>query len=270
MPPSNAHSPDGLDPLAAMRWLAQAGVTTVLADTPQDRTQPAAPTPAAKAPAPAAQQTQPRRPAKPAAASALAQVPEAQALADSCNTLEALKSAMEAFDGCALKSTATQLVFADGAAGSEIMVIGEAPGRDEDLAGKPFVGGAGQLLNKMLAAAGSPRESVYITNIVPWRPPGNRKPTALETQICLPFIQRHIALAQPKALLLLGGTPTNALTGKTEGITRLRGHMQSIEVAGKALPALPTFHPAYLLRQPAHKAFAWADMLAIKEALAQA
>lgn len=268
LPPSNAHSPDGLDPLAAMRWLAQAGVTTVLAETPQDRTQPIAPPqPAAKAQTPAPPRA--GKPAKPAPASALAQVAAAEALAASCNTLDALKSAMDTFDGCALKSTATQLVFADGAAGSDIMVIGEAPGRDEDLAGKPFVGAAGQLLNKMLAAAQTPRDSVYITNIVPWRPPGNRKPTALETQICLPFIKRHIALAQPKALLLLGGTPANALTGKPDGITRLRGRLQTIEIGGKALPALPTFHPAYLLRQPAHKAFAWADMLALKEALAQ-
>jgi DNA polymerase len=131
------------------------------------------------------------------------------------------------------------------------------------------VGAAGQLLNKMLAAAQTPRDAVYITNIVPWRPPGNRKPTTLETQICLPFIKRHIALAQPKALLLLGGTPTNALTGKPEGITRLRGRLQTIDIGGKALPTLPTFHPAYLLRQPGHKAFAWADMLALKEALAR-
>lgn len=269
MPPSNAHSPNGLDPLAAMRWLAEAGVTSVLAETPQDRTQPTAPPqPTTKAPAQALQRAF-RPSAKPAAASALAQVAEAEALAETCDTLEALKSAMDAFDGCALKATATQLVFADGVPGSDIMVIGEAPGRDEDLAGKPFVGAAGQLLNKMLAAAQTPRDAVYITNIVPWRPPGNRKPTTLETQICLPFIKRHIALAQPKALLLLGGTPTNALTGKPEGITRLRGRLQTIDIGGKALPTLPTFHPAYLLRQPGHKAFAWADMLALKEALAR-
>ena len=196
-------------------------------------------------------------------------MPNAQAIADACTTLDQLKQALEDFDGCALKTTATQLVFADGDPGADVMIIGEAPGRDEDLAGLPFVGAAGRLLNKILAAAQMPRESVYITNIVPWRPPGNRKPTPLETQICLPFVKRHIALMKPKALLLLGGTPGTALTDRTEGITRMRGRWHDITLGGgSSVPALPTFHPAYLLRQPAHKSFVWSDMLALKESLA--
>lgn len=263
MPPNAAPYDESLDARAALRWLAQAGLTSIVADTPQDRTQPLA-VPKAKAspqPAPAAAAKRP-------AASALAQVPEAQSLADACNSLPALKEALEHFDGCALKATATQLVFADGDPSADLMIIGEAPGRDEDLAGKPFVGAAGQLLDKILAAAQLPRERVYITNIVPWRPPGNRKPTSLETQICLPFVRRHIALAKPKVLLLLGGTPATALTDKTEGITRLRGRWQDIQVGDGTVPALPTFHPAYLLRQPAHKAFTWADMLLLTEKLA--
>lgn len=256
-----------------MQWLAQAGVDVVLGAQPHDRTQPitaadikqslkTAPTPP--------QSGQPaRQPARPAAASGVAEVAHAQSAADASADIPALKAAMEAFGGCALKTTATQLVFADGPCDANLMIIGEAPGREEDLEGKPFVGAAGQLLNKILAAAGMPRESVYITNIVPWRPPGNRKPTPLETQICLPFVKRHIALAQPKKLLLLGGTPANALTGKPEGITRLRGRWHALQL-GNALEikALPTFHPAYLLRQPAHKSFIWADILQLKSALA--
>lgn len=253
---------DALDPRAAMRWLSEAGVDVVLSDTPQDRTQPITPAAIKKTLAQAVQK-------KPSAASKLDEVTNAQAIAQSCGSLEALKQAMVRFDGCALKSTATQLVFADGQPGADLMIIGEAPGRDEDQEGKPFVGAAGQLLNKILSAAGLPREQVYISNIVPWRPPGNRKPTDLETQICLPFIKRHIALAKPKTLLLLGGTPASALTGKSEGITRLRGRWQTISLDdGTSIDALPTFHPAYLLRQPGHKSFVWSDLLMLKEKLA--
>lgn len=249
-----------------MAWLSNAGVDVILDEAPQNRTTPISATDIKRAlKGPAAP-----KPRQPTAASGVAEVPHAQSLADACMDIPALKAAMEAFDGCALKTTATQLVFADGPSSADVMIIGEAPGRDEDLKGTPFVGAAGALLNMILEAAGLPRSSVYVTNIVPWRPPGNRKPTPLETQICLPFVKRHIALAKPKKLLLLGGTPATALTGKTEGITRMRGRWQDIELGADArVEALPTFHPAYLLRQPAHKAFVWADMLALKGSLAQ-
>ncbi|MEM6682144.1 MAG: uracil-DNA glycosylase [Pseudomonadota bacterium] len=204
--------------------------------------------------------------AKPA--SGLAQVAAAQRLAADCTDLPSLRQALEAFDGCALKQTATQLVFADGSGDAKLMIIGEAPGRDEDEKGVPFVGAAGQLLDKILAATGLKRSEVYITNVVPWRPPGNRKPTPLETQICMPFMLRHIALAAPQVLLLLGGTPTTALTGLSQGITRLRGRWHDVTLAPDAkIQALPTFHPAYLLRQPSHKALVWQDMLLLQERL---
>ena len=182
-----------------------------------------------------------------------------------CKTLSDLKAAVEAFDGCALKVTAKNTVFADGHPDSSVMLIGEAPGRDEDLQGLPFVGRSGQLLDRMLNAIGLDRSSsAYITNVIFWRPPGNRPPTPEEAAICAPFLLRHIELKQPKVLLLLGGTPVKHVLNVEEGITKIRGRWGRIVVNGVEIPALPTFHPAYLLRQPGAKRQAWQDLLSLK------
>ncbi len=187
--------------------------------------------------------------------------------AASAQTLEELREKLLAFEGCGLKTTATQLVFADGNPKAEIMIVGEAPGADEDRIGKPFVGRAGQLLDKMLAAIGLDRTNVYIANVVPWRPPGNRTPTPLETAACLPFIRRQIELVQPKILVCLGAASTQTLLSTKEGIMRLRGRWFDYDIGnnmeGTKIPAIAMLHPAYLLRQPGHKKFAWADLRAL-------
>jgi uracil-DNA glycosylase family 4 len=184
-------------------------------------------------------------------------------------TLEALRALMEKFDGCALKSTATQLVFADGNPKARIMFVGEAPGRDEDLEGLPFVGRSGKLLDRMIAAIGLDRSKAYIANVIPWRPPGNRTPTPQETQICLPFIQRQIELVDPDVLVTLGNPSTQTLLGTREGIMRTRGRWFEYDTGTRVIRALPTFHPAYLLRSPAYKRLSWQDLRAIAKALAQ-
>ena len=184
-------------------------------------------------------------------------------------TLEALRALMEKFDGCALKSTATQLVFADGNPLARIMFVGEAPGRDEDLEGLPFVGRSGKLLDRMIAAIGLDRSKVYIANVIPWRPPGNRTPTPQETQICLPFIQRQIELVDPDVLVTLGNPSTQTLLGTREGIMRTRGRWFDYDTGTRVIRVLPTFHPAYLLRSPAYKRLAWQDLLAIAKVLRQ-
>ncbi|MFZ5609257.1 MAG: uracil-DNA glycosylase [Pseudomonadota bacterium] len=192
---------------------------------------------------------------------------DAASIAAGCNSVEELRAAIAAFDGCALKATATRMVFADGNPDAPLMIIGEAPGREEDLTGLPFVGAAGKLLDRMLAAIGRDRKASYISNIVFWRPPGNRTPTPLETQACLPFVRRHIALTRPRVLLLLGGPASAALMETTAGITRLRGRWMRYEAEGASIDALATFHPAYLLRQPAQKGLAWRDFLSVAERL---
>lgn len=196
---------------------------------------------------------------------------EALAIAQKCNSLEELREAIGKFDGVALKTTARQAVFADGVAGSDVMVVGEAPGREEDERGKPFVGPAGQLLDRMLAAINLSRaKNVYISNILNWRPPGNRQPTQTEILISLPFIERHIFLAQPKILILAGGVSAKALLRTEDGIMRLRGRKLRYKSTDGAidLPAFPIFHPSYLLRRPQEKRLAWADLLAIEKAIA--
>ena len=193
----------------------------------------------------------------------------ARAAAKSAKTLDELRGILEKFDGCALKTTATQLVFADGSPSARLMFVGEAPGRDEDIEGLPFVGRSGKLLDRMLAAIGLDRTSVYIANIVPWRPPGNRTPTPQESQICLPFILRQIELADPDILACLGGPSAQALLGIKEGITKTRGRWFTFETGKREIRAMPTFHPAFLLRSPLQKRFAWRDFLAIKKALDQ-
>jgi len=192
----------------------------------------------------------------------------ARALAKAARDLETLQAAMADFDGCALRRTATQLVFADGVPGSRVMFVGEAPGGEEDRTGRPFVGRAGQLLDRMLGAIGLDRQTVYIANVVPWRPPGNRTPTPQETQICLPFIERQIDLADPEYLVCLGGSAMRSLLAVQAGILRMRGSWFAYRRPnGREIRALAMLHPAFLLRQPAHKRFAWADMRALASTL---
>ncbi|AGF74284.1 DNA polymerase [Bartonella australis AUST/NH1] len=189
-------------------------------------------------------------------------------MAKNARTLDELKSALLAFDGCSLKLTAKNTCFADGTAGSPLMLIGEAPGREEDLQGLPFVGKAGMLLNKILASIGLTRQDVYIANTVPWRPPGNRTPTPREIALCRPFIERHIQLAAPCVLVALGGVATQFLTGTQSGIIRIRGKWQTYEDKDNTqIPVMPTFHPAYLLRTPSQKKLTWVDFLEVKNRL---
>ncbi len=194
---------------------------------------------------------------------------EARKLAAKANSLDDLRQALDAFEGCALKATAKNLCFYRGAPQSRLMIIGEAPGRDEDLAGKPFVGRAGQLLDRMLAAIGLNEESVHITNVVYWRPPGNRTPTLQETESCRPFLERQVQFVEPEFVLLLGGAAAKSILDVTDGIMRLRGKWRDIAIGGRTLKALPTLHPAYLLRTPAAKRQAWRDLLTLHKALAR-
>jgi DNA polymerase len=180
--------------------------------------------------------------------------------------LAELKAALVGFDGCGLKRTATNIVFADGVSHGGIMLIGEAPGRDEDRVGKPFVGRAGQLLDKMLASIGLNRaHNAYITNVINWRPPDNRDPSPEEAASCLPFLRRHIELADPKLIILLGAVAARHVVGVSDGIMKLRGRWLEYRVGSSMVPLMPTLHPAYLLRQPAHKKLAWRDLQAVKE-----
>jgi uracil-DNA glycosylase len=204
-----------------------------------------------------------------APASPEAAVMAARAAAGHAKTLEELRALLEKFEGCALHSTATQLVFADGNPQSRVMLVGEAPGHEEDLTGRPFVGRSGKLLDLMMAAIGLDRTSAYIANVVPWRPPGNRTPTPQETAICLPFIRRQIELANPDILVCLGGPAMQTLLGIKDGITRARGRWYPFDTGTREVCALATFHPAFLLRSPLQKRFAWRDFLAIKKALVQ-
>ena len=190
-------------------------------------------------------------------------------LAASADSLDDLRTTIDNFDGCALKKTAKNTVFCDGVAGAKIMLIGEAPGQDEDRQGKPFVGRSGQLLDTMLAAIGITRaENLYISNVVPWRPPGNRSPSIEEIVTCKPFIARHIALAKPDILLLVGNISNKTLLDTQTGITKLRGQWQSYEANGLNIPALPLLHPAYVLRRPETKADMWADLCLLQKRLA--
>ena len=221
----------------------------------------------------------PRRPISPAAPNAKIAAPVAPAspeaaamaareAAKSAKTLDELRALLESFEGCTLRASATQLVFADGNPQARVMFVGEAPGHDEDITGKPFVGRSGKLLDQMLAAIGLDRGSVYIANVVPWRPPGNRTPTPQETGICLPFIRRQIELANPDILVCMGGPAAQTLLGIKDGITRTRGRWFPYHTGSREIRALATFHPAFLLRSPLQKRFSWRDFLAIKKALA--
>jgi uracil-DNA glycosylase len=200
--------------------------------------------------------------------SAEAAVMSARAAARSAESLEALRALLATFEGCMLRATATQLVFADGNPKGRVMFVGEAPGRDEDIAGLPFVGRSGKLLDLMMQAIGLDRTQVYIANIVPWRPPGNRTPTPHESAICLPFLLRQIELADPDILVCLGQPSTQTLLGTREGITRTRGRWFKFATGRREIRALATYHPAFLLRSPLQKRLAWRDFLALQKALA--
>ncbi|MGE0723345.1 MAG: uracil-DNA glycosylase [Alphaproteobacteria bacterium] len=256
--------------LELLRWQIAIGADEALDAMPIDRTAPEAPprdVPGAIPAAPAvaiATALAPRTAPRGLQASAAA-----HELAAGAGDLAALRAAIAGFEGCALKRTATNLVFADGNPAADVMLVGEAPGADEDRLGKPFVGVSGQLLDRMLAAIGLDRTSAYITNILPWRPPGNRKPTAAEIALCLPFVRRHVALARPRILVCVGGTAASALLERSEGIMRLRGrwYEAQIDQDNKTIPTTCIFHPAFLLRSPGQKREAWRDLLAIRERL---
>ncbi|SHL33722.1 DNA polymerase [Bradyrhizobium lablabi] len=198
-----------------------------------------------------------------------AAITSAREAARTAPTLQALRSLLEQFDGCALKHTATRLVFADGNPLARVMFVGEAPGREEDIEGLPFVGRSGKLLDRMIAAIGLDRTSAYIANVIPWRPPGNRTPTPQETQVCLPFIQRQIELVNPDVLVTLGNPSTQTLLSTREGIMKTRGKWFDYDTGTRVIRAIATFHPAYLLRSPSYKRMAWQDLRAIAKALAQ-
>ena len=247
---------------ALLEWYVELGVVDAVGDVPVDRYALADAAPRPARPARATPEPPPPAPvARDHAAEALAR-------ADAAASLEALAGEMRAFEGLELKKGARNFVFADGNPAARVMIVGEAPGADEDRIGRPFVGRAGQLLDRMLAAIGLDRASAdparagYITNILPWRPPGNRTPTPEETAIMAPFVRRHIALVDPVVLILMGNVPCGALLGRT-GILRMRGHWTQAE----GRPAMPMTHPAYLLRNPAAKREAWADLLEIQAKL---
>ena len=185
------------------------------------------------------------------------------------NTLEELKHKMSTFQGCQLYKNATNMVFSDGNPKSKIMLIGEAPGHDEDLQAKPFVGRSGKLLDKMLEAIDLNREKVYIANIIPWRPPANRRPTEDEINSCLPFILKHIEIIKPSALMLLGSTATFAILRNKEGISKIRGKWVDLKINQMTIPTMPTFHPAFLLRQPGQKKHVWADLQSLRDKIKQ-
>jgi DNA polymerase len=247
---------------ALLRWYVDAGVDEAVLCEPTNHFDIDTSKPLKSAPRPVpASVTVIAAPAAPSADEAIALAAHAAA---ACRTQAALAEAVYAFSGCPLRAGARNTVFADGAPGAPLLIIGEAPGRDEDAIGKPFVGRAGQLLDKMLAAIGRSRtRDTLISNVVYWRPPGNRAPTQSEISICRPFVERLIELTAPKAIMLAGGVPTQALLGAS-GIMRARGQWKELTLAsGAKFQALPIFHPAFLLRQPANKRLAWADLQAL-------
>jgi uracil-DNA glycosylase family 4 len=263
-----------------LAFYLEAGVDAVLGETAVDRfadvvAVPQAERPADEAPRP----TEGSRPAldhfRPAPAAMSAPAPlspdtavmAAREEAKHAKTLEELRSILDGFTGCTLRATATRLVFADGNPQARVMFVGEAPGRDEDIEGLPFVGRSGKLLDRMMAAIGLTRANAYIANIVPWRPPGNRTPTPQESAICLPFTLRQIELADPDVLVCLGGPSAQTLLGSRDGILKTRGRWFPFQTGRREIRATATLHPAYLLRQPLQKRLAWRDFLAIKKAL---
>jgi uracil-DNA glycosylase family 4 len=251
------------DTLSTLNWLVEAGADEAVAEEPVNRLTAKAAVQPLQAPVPRAAPA--RAPVIPAVIEGDT-VGGAMAAAAAATTLAELQAALEAFDGCPLKRTATNTVFADGVASGRVLLIGEAPGRDEDRVGKPFVGRAGQLLDKMLASIGLDRNTnAYITNVINWRPPDNRDPTPEEAAACLPFLRRHIELADPQIIILLGAVAARHVVGISDGIMKLRGRWLEYRVGDRMVPLMPTLHPAYLLRQPAHKKLAWRDLQAVRD-----
>jgi uracil-DNA glycosylase family 4 len=252
------------DTLSTLNWLVEAGADEAVAGEPVNRLATKAPVAPPQAPRPVAAPAPARVPA-PLALEGDA-IGGAMAAAAAATSLAELQAALESFDGCALKGTATNTVFADGVAAGRVMLIGEAPGRDEDRTGKPFVGRAGQLLDKMLASIGLDRKTnAYITNVINWRPPDNRDPTPEEAAACLPFLRRHIELADPGVIILLGAVAARHVVGVNDGIMKLRGRWMEYRVGDRMVPLMPTLHPAYLLRQPSHKKLVWRDLQAVRD-----
>jgi DNA polymerase len=269
MTPTQDNSPREL-----LDFYLEAGADALIGEEAADRfaesadlaAAPPAPRERAPTPAPVMRQSPSMAPAAPQAPDDAALA--ARQAAKSAATLDELRDLLEKFDGCALKATASRLVFADGNPKARVMFVGEAPGRDEDIEGLPFVGRAGKLLDLMLAAIGLDRTQVYIANIVPWRPPGNRTPTPQESAICLPFIKRQIELADPDFLICLGKPSMQTLLGIHEPISKARGRWTTFDTGKREIKAMATFHPAFLLRSPLQKRFAWRDFLSLKKALA--
>ena len=241
---------------AALEWQVAMGADEAILAAPVDRT-------VAKPP-------EPKPAAQPVEIAQVDPVAVAHEMADRADTLETLRALMETYDHCELKRGAKQLVFADGVPGARVMIVGEAPGRDEDVQGKPFVGRSGQLLDRMFAAIGldraaeDPAHALYITNTLPWRPPQNRDPSSDEMAMMFPFLARHIELAAPQVLVTMGNPSTKLLLDTTTGITRMRGRWAEFN----GIPLLPMFHPAALLRDPLKKRDSWADLLSLKARLA--
>ena len=288
---------DAADLQAILAFYVESGVDAVLQEEPADRltgddlpaaaavtvpaaaerapaarvtpmSAPAIGAPAAGAPAPPRRMTAlPQSPADTAAPADA--VMAARELARNAASLEELRSLLDAFEGCGLRKTAKQLVFAAGNPQARVMFVGEAPGREEDLEGVAFVGRSGQLLDRMLTPIGLDRTTAYIANVIPWRPPGNRTPTPQETEVCLPFTLRQIELANPDILVCLGGPSAQTLLGIKEGIRRSRGRWHAFHTGSREIRAIATFHPAYLLRNPIEKRFVWRDLLAIRKALGE-
>ncbi len=274
---------------ALLRWYVDMGVDVAIDAVPHDRfaeaaaarpeprtaeveapRRPAPGEPALAPPSPSGAPAVLRAPTMPGGAAALgaeAAARSAREAAAAAGTLDELRIALERFEGCSLRTTATRLAFSDGEPTGRVMAVGEAPGAEEDRQGRPFSGRSGQLLDRMLAAIGLDRGQVYIANIVPWRPPGNRTPTPQEVAICRPFIARQIELADPEILVCLGGPAAQSLLDTREGIMRLRGRWHAYATGRRVARALPMLHPAYLLRQPAHKKLAWADLRVLRRAL---
>jgi uracil-DNA glycosylase family 4 len=258
--------------MATLQWYADLGVDEAISESPWDRfkTGVAKPEPTLK---PTASTTNAPAPAKALPPQPPPRVPAPSPVAtdlDNVGDLETLRTRLEQFEGCALKATATHTVFGAGPADARLMIIGEAPGEEEDRRGEPFVGVSGKLLERMLGSIGLNRADVYITNTIYWRPPGNRTPTPAEVQTCLPFLRRQIALIRPDVLLLVGGAAAKTMLERPEGIMRLRGRWFDYNFSPDhpAIPALATFHPAFLLRSPAQKREAWLDLLALKHRMA--
>lgn len=263
------------DPLAALTWLIEAGADEAIGEAAVNRFIARAPAPPPLAgenvPLPRPAQIAPGQTAASAsaqvepAAIASAQIASAQALAAAAQTLAELKAALESFDGCALKKSCQNTVFADGNPAARVMFIGEAPGAEEDRQGLPFVGRAGKLLDKMMAAINLDRSCAYITNVLNWRPPQNRDPSPEEAAMCLPFLRRHIEIANPGLIVVLGAVAARHVLGNTDGIMKLRGRWLEYRVNDVMIPVIATLHPAYLLRQPAHKKLAWRDLQAAEQ-----